>query len=162
MSFFYFWKFIKVISKLVLTTLLPRMVAAHIMISLWFKGLRNTPLGKLLGILTIQIGIDLIKSLNLFIIGEIRDRVLTTLMFQAIHPIAPTYLSHIIVMKFHVNSYDIRGSFMEYYLFKLRKRLIEIVLCIWVCKLWNGMPEFIQNYMSTESFNVFTNLLTDH
>ena len=38
-------------------------------------------------------GIDLIKSLNLFIIRKRRDNVHTKFMFKAIHGIAPYYLS---------------------------------------------------------------------
>ena len=66
-------------------------------------------------------GIDLVKSLNLYNIRDRRDYFLTIMMFEAIHGIAPTYLSDRIVINFDENGYDTRGSDMDLYLPTLRR-----------------------------------------
>ena len=62
-------------------------------------------------------GIDLFKSLNLYTIHERTDYFPTTLMFKAIHGIAPHYLPSRIDMHFDIHCYDTReaGS-MDVYL----------------------------------------------
>ena len=97
-------------------------------------------------------GIDLIKSLNLYTIRERRDYFLTILMFKAIHEIAPTYLSDRIVMNFYVNGYDTRGSDMDLYLLTLHKEAYRNSFMYMGGKLWNELPEFVQNSRNIESF----------
>ena len=97
-------------------------------------------------------GIDLVKSLNLYNIRDRRDYFLTILMFKAIHGIAPTYLSDRIVMNFDVNGYDTRGSDMDLYLPTLRKEVYRNSFMYMGGKLWNDLPEFIQNSTNIESF----------
>ena len=97
-------------------------------------------------------GIDLIKSLNLYTIRERRDYFLTILMFKAIHGIAPTYLSDRIVMNFDVNGYDTRGSDMDLYLPTLHKESYRNSFMYMGGKLWNELPEFVQNSRNIESF----------
>ena len=77
-------------------------------------------------------GIELVKSLNVYIIRDSRDYFLTILMFKSVHGIAPTYLSDRVVVHFDVNGYDTRGSDMGLYLPCCVKRLIGTVSCIWV------------------------------
>ena len=97
-------------------------------------------------------GIDLIKSLNLYTIRERRDYFLTILMLKAIHGIAPTYLSDRIVMNFDVNGYDTRGSDMDLYLPTLHKESYRNSFMYMGGKLWNELPEFVQNSRNIESF----------
>ena len=97
-------------------------------------------------------GIDLIKSLSLYTIRERRDYFLTILMFKAIHGIAPTYLSDRIVMDFDVNGYDTRGSDMDLYLPTLHKDAYRNSFMYMGGKLWNELPEFVQNSRNIESF----------
>ena len=66
-------------------------------------------------------GIYLVKSMNLYTVHDKRQYFLTTLMFKAIHGIAPTYPSDRIIMNFYVNGYGTRGYDMELYLPTLRK-----------------------------------------
>ena len=69
-------------------------------------------------------GIDLVKRLDLYIIRERRDYFLTTLMFKAIHGIAPHYLSDRIDMHFDIHGYNTReaGS-MNVYLPAVHKEI---------------------------------------
>ena len=97
-------------------------------------------------------GIDLIKSLNLYTIRERRDYFLTILMFKAIHGIAPTYHSDCIVMNFDVNGYDTRGSDMDLYLPTLHKESYRNNFMYMGGKLWNELPEFVQNSRNIEWF----------
>ena len=73
-------------------------------------------------------------------------------MFKAIHGIAPTYISDSIVMNFDVNGYDTRGSDMDLYLPKLRYETYRNSFMYLGCKLWNELPESVQNSTNTESF----------
>ena len=73
-------------------------------------------------------------------------------MFKAIHGISPTYLSDRIVMNFDVNGYDTRGSDMELYLPTLRKEAFRNSFMYMGGKLWNDLPEFVQNSSDIESF----------
>ena len=97
-------------------------------------------------------GIDLVKSLNLYNIRDRIDYFLTKLMFKAIHGIVPTYLSDRIVVNFDVNSYDTKGSDMDSYLPTLRKEAYRSSFMCMGGKLWNGLPEFVQNSKNIESF----------
>ena len=97
-------------------------------------------------------GIDLIKSLNLYVIRERRDYSLTILMFKAIHGIAPMYLSDRIAMTFDVNGYDTRGSDMDLYLATLHKEAYGNSFVHMEGKLRNELPEFVQNSTNNESF----------
>ena len=69
-------------------------------------------------------GIDLVKSLDLYTIRERRDYFLTTLMFKAIHGIAPHYRSDCIDMHFDIHGYNTReaGS-MNVYLPAVNKEM---------------------------------------
>ena len=96
--------------------------------------------------------LDLVKSLNLYIIGDRRHYFLTLFMFKAIHGIAPTYLSDSIVMNFDVNGYDTRGSDMKLYLPTLRKEVLRSSFMYMGGQLWNDLPEFVQNSTDVESF----------
>ena len=71
-------------------------------------------------------GIDLVKSLNLYTIRERRDYFLLTLMFKAIHGIAPNYLSDRIDMHFDIHGYNTReaGS-MNVYLPTVHKEMYK-------------------------------------
>ena len=73
-------------------------------------------------------------------------------MFKAIHGIAPTYLSDHIVMNFDVNGYDTRWSDMDLYLPTLRKEAYGNSFMYMGGKLWNDLPEFVQNSTIIESF----------
>ena len=73
-------------------------------------------------------------------------------MLKAIHEIALTYLSDLIVMNFDVNGYDVRGSDIELYLPTLRKDMYWNSFMYMVGKLWNDLPEFVQYSTSIESF----------
>ena len=97
-------------------------------------------------------GIELVKSLNLYTVRDRRDYFLTILMFKSIHGIAPTYLSDRVVMNFDVNGYDTRGSDMELYLPTLRKESYRNSFMYMGGKLWNDLPEFVQNSANIESF----------
>ena len=97
-------------------------------------------------------GIELVKSLNLYTIRDRRDYFLTILMFKSIHGIAPTYLSDRVVMNFDVNGYDTRTSDMELYLPTLRKEAYRNSFMYMGGKLWNDLPEFVQNSANIESF----------
>ena len=79
-------------------------------------------------------GIDLVKRLNLYTIRERRDYFLTTLMFKAIHGIAPHYLSDRIDMHFDIHGYVTRdtGS-MNVYLPAVNKEIYRnSFFYIWV------------------------------
>ena len=97
-------------------------------------------------------GIELVKSLNLYTIRDRRDYFLTILMFKSIHGIAPTYLSDRVVMNFDVNGYDTRTSDMELYLPTLREEAYRNSFMYMGGKLWNDLPEFVQNSANIESF----------
>ena len=97
-------------------------------------------------------GIELVKTLNLYTIRDRRDYFLTILMFKSIHGIAPTYLSDRVVMNFDVNGYDTRASDMELYLPTLRKEAYRNSFMYMGGKLWNDLPEFVQNSANIESF----------
>ena len=73
-------------------------------------------------------------------------------MFKSIHGIAPTYLSDRVVMNFDVNGYDTRGSDMELYLPTLRKEAYRNSFMNMGGKLWNDLPEFVQNSANIELF----------
>ena len=73
-------------------------------------------------------------------------------MFKAIHGIAPTYLSDRVVMNFDVNGYDTRSSNMELYLPTLHKELYSNSFMYMGGKLWNDLPEFVQNSTNIDSF----------
>ena len=73
-------------------------------------------------------------------------------MFKSIHGIAPTYLSDRVVMNFDVNGYDTRTSDMELYLPTLRKEAYRNSFMYMGGKLWNDLPEFVQNSANIESF----------
>ena len=77
---------------------------------------------------------------------------LTSLMFKAIHGIAPTCLSDHIVINFDVNGYDTRGSDMELYLPTLHKDMYRNSFMYMGVKLWNDLPEYVQHSTSIESF----------
>ena len=81
-----------------------------------------------------------------------RDYFLTILMFKYIHGIAPTYLSDRVVMNFDVNGYDTRGSNMELYLPTLRKESYRNSFMYMGGKLWNDLPECVQNSANIEPF----------
>ena len=101
-------------------------------------------------------GLDLVKTLNLYTIRDGRDYFLTVLMFKVIHGIAPTfaptYLSDRIVMNFDVNGYDTRASDMELYLPTLRKEAFRNSFMYMGGRLWNDLPEFVQNSSDIEPF----------
>ena len=73
-------------------------------------------------------------------------------MFKAIHGIAPTPLSHRIVMNFDANGYDIRGSDMDLYLPTLYKEADRNSFMSMGDKLWKDLHEFVQNSTNIESF----------
>ena len=97
-------------------------------------------------------GIDLVKSLNLYNIRDRRDYFLTILIFKAIHGIAPTYLSDCIVMNFDVIGSDTTGSDTDLYLPTLRKEAYRNSFMYMGGKLWNDLPEFVQNSTNIDSF----------
>ena len=70
-------------------------------------------------------------------------------MFKAIHVIAPMYLSDRIVMNFDVNGYD---TDMYLYLPTLRKEANRNSFMYMGGKLWNDLPEFVQNSTNIKSF----------
>ena len=97
-------------------------------------------------------GIYLIKSLNLYTIRERRNHFLTILMFKAIHGIDPKNLSDRIVTNFDVNGYDTRGSDMDLYLPTIHKEAYWNSFMYMGGKLWNELPESVQNSRNIESF----------
>ena len=63
-----------------------------------------------------------------------------------------------IVMNFDANGYDTRGSEMDLYLITLCKEEIVLYIYIYIymgSKVWNELPEFVQN--STD-IGIFTHL----
>ena len=80
-----------------------------------------------------------------------RDYFLTVSMFESIHGIAPTYLSDDVVMNFDVNGYGTRGLDMELYLPTLRKEAYRNIFMYMGGKLWNDLPDFVQNSTNIES-----------
>ena len=89
-------------------------------------------------------GIDLVKRLNLYTIRERRDYFLATLMFKAIHGIAPHYLSDRIDMHFDIHGYDTReaGS-MNVYLPAVHKEIYRNSFFLYSGgKLLNQLPEY--------------------
>ena len=81
-------------------------------------------------------------------------------MFKSIHGIAPTYLSDRVVMNFDVNGYDTRTSDMELYLPTLRKEAYRNSFMYMGGKLWNDLPEFVQNSANIESFTTMRLITT--
>ena len=77
-------------------------------------------------------GIDLVKSLNLYTVCDRRGCFLTSLMFKAIHGIAPTYLSDRIVMNLMLMVMTLEDQIWSYISQPCVKTCIVIVLCIWV------------------------------
>ena len=98
-------------------------------------------------------GIGLVKRLNLYTIRERRDYFLTTLMFKAIHGIAPHYLSDRIDMHFDIHGYDTReaGS-MNVYLPAVHKEIYRNSFLYSGGKLWNELPDFVKNSTNIETF----------
>ena len=78
------------------------------------------------GIWPYKLSWDLVKSLNLYKIRKKRYHFLLTLMFKAIHGIAPNYLSDWIDMHFDIHGFDTReaGS-MNVYLPTLHKEIYK-------------------------------------
>ena len=66
-------------------------------------------------------------------------------MFKAVHGIAPTYLSNRIVINFDVYGYDTGGSDMDLYVPTLPKEAYRNSCMYMGGKLWNDLPEFVQN-----------------
>ena len=64
-------------------------------------------------------------------------------MFNAIHGIAPTYLSDSFVMNFDVIGYDTRWSDMGLYLPTLHEEAYPNSFTYMGGKLWNELPEFV-------------------
>ena len=73
-------------------------------------------------------------------------------MFEAIHGIAPTYPSDRIVVNFDVNGYDTRWSDMDLHLPTLHNETYRNSFMYMGGKLWNELPEFVQNSSNIESF----------
>ena len=98
-------------------------------------------------------GIDLVKRLNLYTIRERRDYVFPTLMFKAIHVIAPQYLSDRIDMHFDIHGYDTReaGS-MNVYLPAVHKEIYRNNFLYSGGKLWNELSDFVKNSTNIETF----------
>ena len=98
-------------------------------------------------------GIDLVKRLNLYTIGERRDYFLRTLMFKAIHGIALHYLSDCIYMHFDMHGYNTReaGS-MNVYLPAVHKEIYRNSFLYSGGKLWNELPDFVKNSTNIETF----------
>ena len=98
-------------------------------------------------------GIDLVKSLNLYTIRERRDYFLSTLMFKAIHGIAPNYLSDRIDMHFDIHGYNTReaGS-MNVYLPTVHKEMYKNSFLYLGGKLWNDLPDFVKNSTNIDTF----------
>ena len=65
---------------------------------------------------------------------------------------APTHLSDRVVMNFYVDGYDTRVSNMKLYLPTLRKEAYRNNFMYIGGKLWNDLPEFVQNSANIESF----------
>ena len=55
-------------------------------------------------------------------------------------------------MNFDVNGYDTRGSDMDLYLPTLRKEAYRNNFMYMGGKLWNELPEFVQNSINVDSF----------
>ena len=101
------------------------------------------------------LGIDLVRSLNLYTILEKRDYFLMTLMFKAIHRIAPHCLSNHIDMHFDINGYDTReaGS-MNVYLSSAHKEIYSNSSLYSGGKLWNELPDLVKNSTNIETFKL--------
>ena len=97
-------------------------------------------------------GIDLVKSLNLYIIREGRDFFLLTLMFKAIHGIAPNYLSDRIDMHFDIHGYNTRIWFNERLSSNCAQRYIQKQFLYLGGKLWNDLPNFVKNSANIDTF----------
>ena len=98
-------------------------------------------------------GIDLVKRLNLYTIRERRDYVFTTLMFKAIHGIAPQYLSDRIDMHFDIHGYDTgEAGSMNVYLPAVHKEIYRNSFLYSGGKLWNELSDFVKNSTNIETF----------
>ena len=66
--------------------------------------------------------------------------------------IQTTHFHDRIVMNFYINGYDTRGSDMDLCLLTLRKEAYRNSFMYMGGKLWNDLPEFVQNSTDIESF----------
>ena len=105
----FFYKCIKVTFNLVWITVSLCMAVARRKILTWFKGYKIMQQDWNFDYINSR-GIDLVKSLNLYTIRERRDYFLLTLMFKAIHGIAPNYFSDRIDMHFDIHGYNTREA----------------------------------------------------
>ena len=91
-------------------------------------------------------------GLNLYTIRERKDYFLLTLMFKAIHGIAPN-LSDRIDMHFDIHGYNTReaGS-MNVYLLTVHKEMYKNSFLYLGGKLWNDLPDFVKNSRNIDTF----------
>ena len=98
-------------------------------------------------------GIDLVKGLNFYTICERRDYFLLTLMFKAIHGIAPNYLSDWIDMHFDIHGITPEKLVQWTFIFQLcTKRCTRIVFLYLGGKLWNDLPDLVKNSTNIDTF----------
>ena len=98
-------------------------------------------------------GIELAKSLGLYTIEERRDYFLATLMFKAIHGLAPSYISGQIVMNFDINGYDTRGAdSMNVYLPTLKKDMYKNSFMYKGGQVWNSLPDLVKDSPDIDTF----------
>ena len=98
-------------------------------------------------------GIDLVKNLKLHNIRQRRDYFLTTLMFKAIHGLAPNYLCDNVTMNFDVNGYNTRGcDNMNVYIPRPHKEIYRNSFAYQGAVLWNSLPPEIKE---SENLNAF-------
>ena len=104
-------------------------------------------------------GIELVKSLSLYIIEERKDYFLAMLMFKSIHGIAPAYLCNQIIMNFDINGYDTSGTDgMNVYLPTVKK---DIYKNSFLCKggqVWNRLPDVVKDSPNLEAFKCYHKL----
>lgn len=98
-------------------------------------------------------GIDLVKNLKLYNVRERRDYFITSLIFKAIHGIAPSYLSDNITMNFDIIGYNTRSTnTMNVYIPRPNKEMYRNSLLYRGGMLWNSLPDYVKDSPSLDSF----------
>ena len=98
-------------------------------------------------------GIDLVKSLNLYLIREMRNYFLLTFIFKAIRGIAKNNHSIELICTL-ISMVMIPGKVVQWtFVFQLcTKRYTEIFFLYLGGKLWNDLPDFVKNSTNIETF----------
>ena len=95
----------------------------------------------------------MVKNLKLYNVRERRDYFITSLIFKAIHGIAPSYLSDNITMNFDIIGYNTRSTnTMNVYIPRPNKEMYRNSLLYRGGMLWNSLPDYVKDSPSLDSF----------